>query len=83
MRTTLTLDDDVARRLKAEMRRSGRPFRTVVNEYLRMALSSRPRDPVVEPPFAVQARDLGALRPGLTLDNIGALLEAAEGPLHR
>jgi hypothetical protein len=58
-------------------------FRTVVNEYLRTALSSRPRDPVVEPPFVVQARDLGALRPGLALDNVGDLLEAAEGPLHR
>ena len=83
MRTTLTLDEDVARRLKAEMRRSGKPFRTVVNDYLRTALASRPRDPVVEPPFVVQARDLGALRPGLTLDNVADLLEAAEGPLHR
>jgi hypothetical protein len=83
VRTTLTLDDDVARRLKAEMRRSGKPFRTVVNEYLRSALSSRPRGPVGEPPFVVRARDLGALRPGLSLDNVGDLLEAAEGPMHR
>ena len=83
MRTTLTLDEDVARRLKAEMRRSGKPFRTVVNEYLRAALSSRRRDPGAEPPFVVRARDLGALRPGLALDNIGDLLEAAEGPRHR
>ena len=82
MRTTLTLDEDVARRLKAEMRRSGKPFRQVVNDYLRTALSVRPRS-TAGPPFAVKARDLGALRPGLTLDNIGALLEAAEGPPHR
>jgi hypothetical protein len=81
VRTTLTLDEDVARRLKAEMRRSGKPFRTVVNECLRAALSAPPR-PVTEP-FVVKARDLGALRPGLTLDDVGALLEAAEGPLHR
>ncbi len=83
MRTTLTLDEDVVRRLKAEMRRSGKPFRAVVNEYLRAALSSRPRDPGREPPFVVQARDLGALQPGLSLDNVADLLEAAEGPLHR
>ena len=83
MRTTLTLDEDVARRLKGEMRRSGRPLRTTVNELLRSALSSRPQRPPAEPPFVVQARDLGALRPGLSLDNVGALLEAAEGPLHR
>jgi hypothetical protein len=82
VRTTLTLDEDVARRLKAEMRRSGKPFREVVNDCLRAALSSRPRS-TVGPPFLVEARDLGALRPGLTLDNVGALLEAAEGPLHR
>jgi hypothetical protein len=83
VRTTLTLDDDVASRLKGEVRRSGKPFRTVVNECLRLALSSRSRGRDREPPFVVQARDLGATRPGLSLDNIGDLLEAAEGPLHR
>jgi hypothetical protein len=83
VRTTLTLDEDVASRLKAEVRRSGRPFRTVVNEYLRAGLSSRRHGRSVAPPFEVRARDLGALRPGLSLDNIGDLLEATEGPLHR
>ncbi len=83
MRTTLSLDDDVSIRLKAEVRRSGRPFKQVVNECLRLALSSRRRDRSPEPPFQVRPRDLGALRPGLSLDNIGDLLEAAEGPMHR
>jgi len=83
VRTTLTLDEDVAERLKAEARRSGKPFRAVVNECLRVALLGRPRGRPKEPPFVVHARDLGALRPGLNLDNIGDLLEAAEGPLHR
>ena len=83
MRTTLTLDEDVTRRLKAEMRRSGKPFRTVVNEFLRAALASRTPSPLARPPFSVKARDLGALRPGLSLDDVGGLLEAVEGPLHR
>jgi hypothetical protein len=83
VRTTLTLDEDVAERLKTEARRSGKPFRAVVNECLRLALSSRREDRTKEPPFVVRTRDLGALRPGLSLDNIGDLLEAAEGPLHR
>jgi len=83
VRTTLTLDEDVAARLKAEVRRSGKPLRTVVNECLRLGMASRPRGRAKEPPFVVRARDLGALRPGLSLDNIGDLLEAAEGPLHR
>jgi hypothetical protein len=83
VRTTLTLDEDVAERLKAEARRANKPFRTVVNELLRLGLSSRPKGRPQEPPFVVRARDLGALRPGLSLDNIGDLLEAGEGPLHR
>lgn len=83
MRTTLTLDDDVSIRLKAEVRRSGKPFKEVVNECLRVALAIRRRDRSTEPPFELRPRDLGALRPGLSLDNIGDLLEAVEGPLHR
>jgi hypothetical protein len=83
VRTTLTLDEDVASRLKAEVRRSGKPFKEVVNDCLRLALSNRRRDRSPEPPFQIRPRDLGALRPGLSLDNIGDLLEAAEGPAHR
>ena len=82
MRTTLTLDDDVAAKLTAEARRAGRPFREVVNETLRRGLVA-PRPSSRRPPFQVQARDLGALKPGLSLDNIGDLLERLEGPLHR
>ncbi len=33
--------------------------------------------------FRVEARDLGHLRPGLSLDNVADLLEEVEGPLHR
>jgi hypothetical protein len=83
VRTTLTLDEDVASRLKAEVRRSGKPFKEVVNDCLRLALWNRRRDRNAEPPFEIRPRDLGALRPGLSLDNIGDLLEAAEGPAHR
>jgi hypothetical protein len=83
VRTTLTLDEDVARRLEAEVRRSGKPFKAVVNECLRLALWSRRGGPAKEPRFEIHPRDLGELRPGLTLDNIGDLLEAAEGPGHR
>ena len=83
MRTTLSLDEDVASRLKSEVRRSGKPFKEVVNDCLRLALSKRRQDRNAEPPFEIRARDMGALPPGLSLDNIGDLLEAAEGPTHR
>ncbi len=80
MRTTLTLDDDVVARLKAEMRRSGLSLKDTVNGALRRGLGTTKR-PRVEP-FAVQARPLG-LRPGLNYDKVGDLLDQIEGPLSR
>ncbi len=79
MRTTLTLDDDVAARLQAEARRSGKSFKEVVNHYLRLGFVRSEEKPK---PFKVHARDLG-LRPGLTYDNIAELTELVEGPRHR
>ena len=82
MRTTLTLDDDVAAKLKAAARREDRPFKEVVNDALRRGLASR-KSASPASAFKVQARDLGALRPGVSLDNIADLVEQAEGPQHR
>lgn len=82
MRTTLTLDDDVAAKLRSEMRRSGRSFREVVNDMLRRGLAG-PRPAAALEPFRVTPRDLGQLRSGLSLDNIGELIEQVEGSLHR
>ena len=82
VRTTLTLDEDVAAKLKAEARRSGRSFKETVNSALRRALTPA-RQASKEPPFRVEARDLGRLRPGLSLDSVADLLEEVEGPLHR
>jgi hypothetical protein len=81
VRTTLTLDEDVAARLKSESRRSGRPFKDVVNDFLRRALDAtapaRPRKR-----FEVKARPLGVVA-GIDYDNVGDLLEQIEGPLAR
>ena len=82
MRTTLTLDDDVAAKLAAEARRSGRSFRETVNDYIRRGLAER-KGSGPRAPFHVVARDLGDLRAGLQLDNISDLLEQVEGSLHR
>lgn len=41
MRTTLTLDDDVARELQELARRSGESFKEVVNEVLRRGLHGK------------------------------------------
>jgi len=81
VRTTLTLDDDVSAKVTDEARRSGRPFKQVVNELLRLALTVR-RDPARARPFKVRPQPLG-LRPGLEYDNVGELLEQLEGLAHR
>jgi len=78
MRTTLTLDNDVAAKLKAESRRAGRPFREIVNETLRRGLASR-RVTAQRQAFRIEVRDLGNLKPGLSLDNVGELVEQVEG----
>ncbi len=80
MRTTLTLDGDVARLLDRESRRSGALFKAVVNHFLRLGLmaSKRPARRL----FAVAPRKVG-LPPGLTYDNVELLLDAVEGPAHR
>ncbi len=80
MRTTLTLDDDVAARLESEVRRSKHSFKEVVNDLLRLALSTR-RAPARRE-FKVVASDL-RLRPSLDYDDVGGLLEQVEGPKHR
>jgi hypothetical protein len=82
MRTTLTLDDDVAAKLTSLARRTGRAFRDVVNETLRRGLA-RPPAPSSRQPFIVKARDMGARRPGLSLDSVQDLIDQVEGPLHR
>ena len=41
VRTTLTLDEDVAAKLKAEARKTGRPFKETLNACLRAGLTLR------------------------------------------
>jgi len=74
------LDDDVTLMLKDVSRRSGKPFKQVVNEAIRSGLAAERSSRPVKP-FRIKARRLG-LRPGLSLDNIAELLEQIEGPGH-
>ena len=81
MRTTVTLDDDVAAQLDREMRESGKGFKQALNDALRNGLARR-RGASSVAPFIVQARPLG-LVPGLDYSNAGEMLETGEGPDHR
>ena len=73
MRTTLILDDDVAAKINAEMRRSGKTLEETVNETLRMGLSMQ-KELRSADPFKVHARKMGTY-PGLNYDNISELLD--------
>jgi len=80
VRTTLSLDDDVANLLSKESRRSGASFKEVVNHFLRLGLmaAKQPRGKS----FVVAPRELG-LPPGHSYDNVEQLINALEGPAHR
>jgi hypothetical protein len=77
VRTTLTLDDDVANLLNKEVRRSGESLKHVVNRSLRLGLMATKR-PVAKP-FRVKPLALG-LPP---FEKVEELLEYLEGPEHR
>lgn len=80
MRTTLSLDDDIANLLNQEIRRSGVSFKEAVNHYLRLGLMASKQP--VRKKFVVKPLAMG-LPPGLSYDNVEELIEALEGPLHR
>jgi len=79
MRTTLTLDDDVAVKLKAASR--DRPFKIVVNEALRMGLTALEKRVPPRTPFRTRGFDLGPSLVG-SLDNIEDVLSRVEGDQH-
>jgi len=81
-RTTVTLDEDVAAKLRSEMHRSRKPFKQALNEALRRGLTAK--EPAARRPvFRIKARDLGRVRAGVSLDDIGGLLDRFEGDRRR
>lgn len=78
VRTTLTLDDDVAALLKRERRKSGEPFKQVVNRFLRAGLAAQSRPP--RKPFVVTPTNLGLRKDYVKVEE---LLEELEGPDYR
>ena len=80
MRTTLTLDPDVAAKARKGAARLGRPFKEIVNEALRLGLDQVLSPPAAKP-YRTKPRPLGLQR-GFSYDNIGELLARAEGEGH-
>jgi hypothetical protein len=76
VRTTLTIDDHIARALKERAHRLGKPFKQVVNETLRAGLSGAGARRTK--PYKVKPAALGGVTPGVNLDKALALADTIE-----
>lgn len=80
MRTTLTLEDDLARELKELSHRTRKPFKEIVNETLRRGLEVRVSSSEARQRFRVEASHCGFV-PGVDpgkLNQLSDELEAAD-----
>jgi len=81
IRTTVTLDDDVAARVKRESLSRGASFRDTLNDFLRAALldiGNAPR----RRRLTIKPTHMGH-KPGLNYNNIESLVAYGEGEQHR
>ncbi len=80
MRTTLTLDDDVAALLERARKIKGESIKGVVNEALRRSLTNmiQPEDPRQNEPYQTSSVDLGRCLLS-NLDNVSEAMALAEG----
>lgn len=73
MRTTVTLDEDVAQQVRRLVRERGQPFKQVLNELLRRGLrSTEAPEPYETPTFAM------GTRPEIDLDQALVLVAALD-----
>jgi len=76
MRTTLTIDDDLAGLLKQRARELGIPFKEAVNRAIRAGLGEAAKTPCGKPVKTVP-HSFG-FRPGIDLDKLGQLADEME-----
>ena len=81
MRTTLTIDDDVAAKARQAVRLTGMSFKDLINSALRIGIDVV-QSPKKARPYRTQAHPMG-LRKGLSYDNVAELLSVSEGEDHR
>jgi hypothetical protein len=79
MRTTLTIDSDVAVALERVRDREALSLKAVVNEALRRGLRSMDAEleTLERKPYAIPVRDTGGMR--VSVDDVAAALDWAEG----
>ena len=76
MRTTLTIEPDVARRIEKEIRRTRKTLKAVINDALKagFAMSGKPD---ALPPFKVEAHNFG-FHAGIDPDRMNQLADELE-----
>lgn len=82
MRTTLTLEKDVAARLEQVARKRRQALKVVVNDALRAGLAALESPAAADRPFRTSGFDLGPSLVG-SLDNVEEVLSRVEGEAHR
>jgi len=75
MRTTLTLDPDVALQLKRRMAEKKIPFKRAVNDALRTGLANLKTESI--PPFTVKPHH-SRFKPGVDLDKLNQFVDELE-----
>jgi hypothetical protein len=76
MRTTITLDDDVAAKLKELAHRRRASFKETLNDVLRKGLTSQAVAP--KPERFVVIPHSGGFRPGIDIDKLNQLADELE-----
>lgn len=77
MRTTLTIDDDVAVQIERLRRERAQSLKDVVNDALRRGLQEMQARPKPREPFRTKTYDMG--EPLVNIDNVAEAIAYAEG----
>ena len=80
MRTTLTIDDDIAARIEERRRTGGQSLKQVVNQLLREGLRSSEQPPKAKP-YRTKMHKL-RLRPGFDATRLNQLVDELETEEH-
>jgi hypothetical protein len=81
MRTTLTLDDDVAARLHRLRRERDTSLKALVNDALRRGLEQIDAPPKKTKPFRMRSFNMGTSL--VDIDNVAEAIAAAEGEAYK
>jgi hypothetical protein len=77
MRTTLTLEPDVARRVESELRRTGKTLKAVINEALKAGLGMSKKADAAPAPYEIETFDMG-IQPGFDIDRANQFYDELE-----